>query len=72
MRAFENEWISRKESTLSRRNSTLTVKGTVTLAKDLLRDWQKREPTLTLRLAECGSIQHVEEMRATRADRQNR
>jgi len=71
MWAFENEWISHKENALSRRNSTLAVKGTVTLAKDLLRDWQKREPTFSLRPAECGSIQHAEEMCGMRADSQD-
>lgn len=68
MRAFENEWISKKENVLSRRNAILTVAGTVTLAKDLLRDWQRKEPTFALRLVECGSIQHVEQMRDRRAD----
>ena len=63
MRVFEEEWIAKRTAALQNQHSVLTVKGTITLAKDLVRDWQDKHPRLTLRLAECGSIQHVEEMR---------
>ena len=63
MQVFENEWISRRNRARSAPSTTLTVKGTITLAKDLLRDWQVREPNLSLRLIECGTVQHVENLR---------
>lgn len=64
MKAFENEWISRRNKVIANPNLALTVKGTITLGKDLLHDWHDREPSLSLRMIECGSIQHVENMRA--------
>jgi predicted GIY-YIG superfamily endonuclease len=63
MRAFEEEWIATRNSLLERQTSSLTAKRTITIVKDLLRDWQHKHPNLTLRLVECGSIQHMEEMR---------
>ena len=64
MRAFENEWISKKNTMLANPNMSLTVQSTITIAKDLLRDWQASYPDLTLRLVECGSVQHLQDMRA--------
>lgn len=60
MKSFENEYIIEKNKCLQSSDIVLTVQALITIAKDLLRDWQTKHPTLSLRLVECGSIQHVE------------
>ena len=60
MTSFENEHISEKRRNTRCRGTVLTVQGVITIAKDLIRDWSAEHPSLSLRLVECGTIQHVQ------------